>query len=402
MKFKNYILFSILCCAFILWTNKVNAQTKNDSAITEQKDVNDIVFKVFKKKISEMPDSLNVKPGKPFFSIVPGVGYTLVTGLDFVTSANLSFYTGKNTDTYLSVIESISEFSFFNHQIIIPIWSNVWTKGNKYNLLGDWRYYKYPTNTYGLGGHSLLSNAELIDYSYIRVYQEVLKKIHSNFFAGAGYNLDYHYNIKELGTGDFQQYNKYATRTISSGIALHLKYDTRKNVNNPLKGLYSSITYRTNSTYLGSDKNWQSLIIDFRNYIKLSSRSNNVLVFWTYNWFTFGGKTPYFDLPSTGWDTGDDLGRGYIQGRFRGTNMVYLESEYRFGITRNGLIGGVVFVNAQSVSEINTNKFETILPAYGGGLRFKVNKYSRVNFCVDYGIGIQGSRGFFFNLGEVF
>ncbi len=402
MKFKNIFLPVLFFCVFILLNNRIKAQSKSDSTITEQEDVGDIVFKVFKKKISEKPDSLKVKPGKPLFAVLPGIGYTLVTGIDFVTSMNVSFYTGKSTNTYLSSINSISEFSIFNHQIIVPIQSNIWTKGNKYNWLGDWRYYKYPTNTFGLGGHSLLSNAEIIDYSYIRVYQEVLKKIHSNFFAGVGYNFDYHYNIKEVGVGDFQQYNKYATKTTSSGATLHLLYDGRKNVNNPPKGLYGSVTYRNNSTYLGSDQNWQSLIVDFRDYIKLSSHSDNVLAFWSYNWFTFGGKVPYFDLPSTGWDTYSNVGRGYIQGRLRGSNFIYLESEYRFAITRNGLLGGVVFANAQSISDINTNTFKTVLPGYGGGLRFKVNKYSRANFCVDYGIGIQGSRGLFFNLCEVF
>jgi outer membrane protein assembly factor BamA len=179
-------------------------------------------------------------------------------------------------------------------------------------------------------------------------------------------------------------------------------YDSRKNINNPLQGFYSSIAYRNNSTFLGSDHNWQSLLLEFRKYIKLSSHSNNVLAFWSYNWFTFGGKPPYFDLPSTGWDTFSNVGRGYIQGRLRGTSLIYLETEYRFGITHNGLLGGVVFVNAQSIPEIQSNRFETILPGGGFGLRIKANKHSNANLCIDYGFGIQGSHGLFFNLCEAF
>jgi hypothetical protein len=55
-------------------------------------------------------------------------------------------------------------------------------------------------------------------------------------------------------------------------------------------------------------------------------------------------------LPSTGWDDQFNTGRGYIQGRFRGKNMVKLEGEYRYRITRNGLIGGVVFANVENFS----------------------------------------------------
>jgi hypothetical protein len=107
-------------------------------------------------------------------------------------------------------------------------------------------------------------------------------------------------------------------------------------------------------------------------------------------------------LPSTGWDDFYNTGRGYIQGRYRGRNMVYLESEYRFGITKNGLLGGVVFANAESFSKVLSKQLDLIAPAYGAGLRIKLNKFSGANLCIDYGFGIEGSKGISVNLGEVF
>lgn len=381
-------------CFFLLFGSRIMAQP-------EQKDIMDVVKGVIKKK-SLQRDSLMLKPKKVFFAFWPGVGYKMVTSVCIVVSANASFYLGKPADTYLSSISTYSAYSLFNHQIIIPVISNIWTKGNKYNLLGDLRYYRYPTFTYGLGGHSSLDNAEKIDYSYIRVYQEVLRKIKSDFYSGIGYNLDYHFNINNQGIGDFQQYNDNAVKTVSSGVLLHFLFDARKNINNPFQGYYASAAIRGNFTFLGSDKNWQSLILDFRKYIKILSHSENMLSFWSYNWFSFGGKAPYFDLPSTGWDTYSNLGREYIQGRLRGANLLYFESEYRFGITRNGLFGGVVFANAESVSDYPTNKFTTILPGAGAGLRVKVNTFSRANFGIDYGFGLEGSKGLFFHLCEAF
>ncbi len=146
----------------------------------------------------------------------------------------------------------------------------------------------------------------------------------------------------------------------------------------------------------------KSLLIDLRHYIPWPRNSENILAFWSYNWLTLGGDPPYLDLPSTGWDTYGNTGEGYIQGRFRSKNMLFVEAEYRFKVTSNGLFGGVVFANAQSFTEWPSNTFQTIAPAAGLGLRVKFNKYSRTNIAIDYGFGQNGSQGVFVNLGEVF
>ncbi len=257
-----------------------------------------------------------------------------------------------------------------------------------------------------MGGHTSLKNADAIDYNYILIRQTFLKSITHDFFLGLGYNLDYHWNITEAGNSDgsisdFQKYG-FANKSSSSGITFNILYDTRRNPLNPPKGYYANIIFRSNFIPIGSDKNWQSVLLDFRKYFKLSSHSNNVLAVWSYNWFTLNGTPPYLDLPSTAWDTYSNQGRGYIQSRFRGKNLIALEAEYRFGITSNGLFGGVIFTNAQSVSEFQKNNFEVICPGAGAGMRIKVNKHSDTNVAIDYAVGNGGSRGFFVNLGEVF
>ncbi len=82
--------------------------------------------------------------------------------------------------------------------------------------------------------------------------------------------------------------------------------------------------------------------------------------------------------------------------------MFYLESEYRFNLTRNGLIGGVLFANAQTLSAEPGTRLQRIQPAIGPGLRLKLNKTSRTNIAIDYGFGRQGSHGLFIDVGEVF
>lgn len=82
--------------------------------------------------------------------------------------------------------------------------------------------------------------------------------------------------------------------------------------------------------------------------------------------------------------------------------MVYFETEYRYGITANGLLGGVVFVNAESFSAAQGTKLQSIQPAFGPGMRIKINKVSKTNIAIDYGFGNQGSRGLFIDVGEAF
>jgi hypothetical protein len=59
-------------------------------------------------------------------------------------------------------------------------------------------------------------------------------------------------------------------------------------------------------------------------------------------------------------------------------------------------------VNLQHFSGEISSEYDKIFPGYGAGLRLKLNKHSGANLAVDYGFGLNGSKGFFVNLGEVF
>ena len=220
-------------------------------------------------------------------------------------------------------------------------------------------------------------------------------------YLGAGFQLDKHYNITSTDSNiNFKIYNYGSNRTTSSGLWLCVKYDSRKNSNNPQGGAYLSVSTRINNKLLISANNWQSLLIDARKYVKLPTKRSNIFAFWLYSWNAIGKQIPYLDLPSSGWDTYSNVGRGYIQSRLRDKYYAHIEAEYRFDILKNGLLGGVVFANAQTANHIV--RIQRLLPAVGTGLRLKLNKYSKVNFAVDYAVGVNGSHGFFFDVAEVF
>ena len=407
-----YRLFSILCVLFIASALRADAQdTVSPKRLhilsgKDQVDLIDVARNLFLKHPGIRTDTSGKKAGKFYPALLPSAEYTLETGLAFDLTGSLAFYTGEGTEDNISNIYLASVFTQKN-QILMPLQGNIWTKGNKYNIVTDWRFEIFPQDTYGLGTLTTVNDADAIDYSYLRFYSTMLKTIAHDFYLGIGYDVDYFWNIKEVtpptggGQTDFEKYGITPTST-SSGPTFNILYDGRRNEINPEPGYYANIVYRPNFTFLGSDANWQSLLIDARKYMHFPSASHNTLAFWTYDCFNFSGTPPYLLLPATQSDTYANMGRGYIGGRFRGRDMVYLESEYRYGITKNGLFGGVVFVNAQSYTEPVTNRFEAIAPGWGAGIRIKLNKFPHTNIALDYGFGLHGSQGIFANLGEVF
>lgn len=369
----------------------------------EQKQVSDVVFHLLKINSKKRgTDSLDIKIGKLLLAIIPGLGYTLQSGITGVVNANISFYTAHPRQTNLSTIFTNVEYSPVYHQLFIPFIFNSWLPRNTWNFQGDMRYYKFPSVTYGLGPNSSLEKADRIDYDYLKIYLSIFKPLGKDFYVGVGENMDKHWNISSASSNtNFKLYTKKPV-TNSSGLYYCIKFDSRRNSNNPQGGFYCNLGFRTNYTLLGSDNNWQSLILDARKYIKLHTKRSNIFAFWSYDWFTFGNNVPYLDLPSTSWDTYSNTGRGYTQGRLRGKSFLYLESEYRFDITCSGLFGGVVFANAETVNTTENKTYQTVLPAVGTGLRIKLNKRSKANFAIDYAVGVNGSRGFFFDVSEVF
>lgn len=377
----------------------VGADTKNASVpLHDLTDVLNLLFKKNKDRVAKS-DSITTKP---VLSGVAAIGYTLQTKIAGTVSGNVAFR--ADPGSAVSAVRTNITYTQ-NKQFFWPIQSIIVFKKNRYALVGDYRFYKYPQSTYGLGSDTYKGNENPMDYKFFRFYQILLRRLKSRFYAGAGYIIDYRWDIRDRGTttntaNDYEKYGR-EEKTVSSGFTINGLYDTRDNPINAKKGFYTSLQYRQNLKGLGSTRNWESVILDMRKFFPIS-HGKSTLGFWSYNWLTIHGKPPYLDLPSNGWDSYSSTGRGYIQGRFRGAQMLYLESEYRFNLTKTGLFGAVLFANAQTFSGEQGSSFQSIQPGFGTGLRIKINKQSNTNLAIDYGFGMQGSKGLFIAVGEYF
>ena len=86
--------------------------------------------------------------------------------------------------------------------------------------------------------------------------------------------------------------------------------------------------------------------------------------------------------------------------------------EYRFPITKNGFLGGVIFGNLTTASRpgfvagdeefAEERLFFRLRPAGGIGLRVMAQKYSRTSLNVDAGFSSDGQPAIYFSIGEAF
>lgn len=399
VKFSIYCLFktSALTLLILLATQQVEAQQSTDST---QVDLIDVIVETFHIKQKDKDES----DKRVSFSFVPVAIGASPSGKVAVSSINAAFYLGDPVNTNLSNIFLIPYTNLSNQRGLI-IRPTIWLSDNKWNFVGEIRRAANELNTYGLSGDAPNTVQSVLEEDHFRFYGTAHHLITHFFYGGVGYNLDYFYNVNEIDKQvEITDASTYALgtsgNTTSSGFTFNLLRDSRKNSINPTGGFYTAFIYKFNAKKLGSTYEWQSFYADARKYLALSDTRHRILGFWIFYWGTFG-DVPYLNLPGTAQDFYGRAGRGYKFGRFRGKQMLYAETEYRFNLSQNGFWGGVVFANAQSFTEPGTTDFKYVKPATGFGLRVKFNKRSNANVTLDFAFG-KDSFNWYLNLGEFF
>ncbi|AQG81732.1 BamA/TamA family outer membrane protein [Spirosoma montaniterrae] len=420
------ILFigSVALLAFSALTAQAQLSTPDHADTSEQervKDVGDILRSLLKKsapKKEESPSSVAFLPSlgyNPSFGFV--IGGKVTAGRQYGDAATTAYSVFGLEALYTS--KSI---------LTAQARHNIFTTGNQWNFQGHWQLARFGLVDYGIGtgkntsrenrfiiNEFPLQNGEgafPIRFTYIRLTEKLYRKIGAHTYMGGGVSMDIRAQIADekqaagLETPHYLYSLKNGfnpTRYSANGLLLAFQYNTREHPIRAYDGIYADFALRVNQRWLGSTKNAVQLVYDFRKYWSLSQQNpEHVLAFWHWASYRLSGTLPYLELPATGYDTYARSGRAYTIGNFKGLSYGYFETEYRFPITRNKLLSGVCFVNAQSASEDDVNLFRFWKTGAGVGLRVLFQKQSRTTLCIDFAQGNNGAKGFFFGLGEVF
>ena len=391
-----------------------------------QKDLADVI----REALHKPPKNKSSSAGS--LLLVPVVGSNPATGVIFGVSTLYAFKM-PGSSMYSNFIGTAQVTT--KSQIIFMVRNSIYTRNEKIFLTGDWRYLKYSQSTYGLGTTSPeggvldyqynLAGVETTDdsltqpmrFNFARFHQTISFKIRKGFYAGLGFVYDGYSRIVDeklnLTPGDTFLTSHYYYSTLygfstekyySSAVNLNLIYDTRDNMLEPWKGIYAMAGWRGAFEFLGNKKNGNFFQMEWRSYHGLSaSNPRHLLAFWAMGSFSPVGQFPYLVLPAHAYDQRGRSGRGYTQGRFRGPNLVYGESEYRFPLGCHGVLSGVAFVNATTTDNpaLDLKLFESIKAGYGAGLRIRIDKQTRTSLAVDLGFG-QRSFGFYLAASETF
>ncbi len=386
--------------------------------MNKQYDFTDLVRNIFhpgrQRDTSHKPSGIIIVPN---IAANPTIGAQL--GIKAVAGRKL----GTDPNTLMSVAATSASattkgilYFYVNH--------NIFTNGNKWNLQGNLVASHSVTPDHGLGigvgkaegteEEQILANPDHKGYAVTSEFysfrEKIYKQIAKDLFLGAGIEFDIRQNIhtKDTALIPLNVYNIEhgfpQSHYSANGFLFNVQYTTRDNQNRPYKGIYFDAGVRVNQTWIGSTKNSVQVTTDIRKYISLSDvNPEMVLALWNWGSYLLSGELPYLELPGTGRDGAFKSGRGYVAQYFKAPLFNDTEAEFRFPITRNKFISGVVFGSAQTASdEQGTKLFQVFQPGGGAGLRVLFSKFTRTNLDLDYAFGKFGNKGFFLNLNEVF
>ncbi|MBK6732055.1 MAG: BamA/TamA family outer membrane protein [Bacteroidetes bacterium] len=427
-SFKLFYLPTALICVISFSYSQSTDTLKVETEDCQQEELGDVLRGMLNK-----PPKIDTTSKSASLILLPIIGSNPATGFMVGVGGQFAFQT-LGSELYSLLSGSLQLTT--KGQFLILLKNNIYTKNERIFLSGDWRYQIFSQSTYGLGTnapdggvldyqYSLANNETAIDsfaqpmtFDFLRFHQSVLVKIKPKFYLGLGYYFDGYYKIVDqklnltpddtLITSHYA-YNTYydfnTSKYFSSAININVLYDSRDNMINSYKGYYARASWRGAFEFLGNEVGGNVYEFEYRSFHSLSKHNpRHLIAFWMMANFSDEGTFPYMVLPATAYDQRGRSARGYTQGRFRGNDYVYLETEYRFPITKcNKVLGGVVFANATSTNgfEDDPKLFESIKPGYGAGLRIMVDKQSKTNLAVDFGFG-EKSFGFYLAASETF
>ena len=397
---KKYILFFIALSVTLTTVAKEESLAKTDSTTTTI---------LTKKELHRQ----RVAQRNFHYNILGGPSYTPDFGVLIGGSALMTFRMNpKDTTMRRSVVPMALAFMFEGGGLNLMVKPQLFFKDDKFRIFGVLNYKNTRENFYGIG-YNTNKNYERSDstsqyrYSGFQVNPWFLFRMgKSDIFFGP--QIDISYDKLSEPAKYLPQQADYAAaggdengyKNFSSGIGFLLSYDTRDIPANPYRGTYVDLRGIMYQKWLGSDKNFYRLELDYRQYKSVGQRK--VLAWTLQSKNTFGRHIPLTKYALSG--TPFDL-RGYYMGQYRdkSSHVALLEYRQMFNTDRSTWLkritshlgyvawGGVGFMGP------TPGKIEGVLPNAGLGLRIEVQP--RMNVRFDYGRNFVNKQNlFYFNI----
>jgi outer membrane protein assembly factor BamA len=270
-------------------------------------------------------------------------------------------------------------------------------------FLGDDKYYiglsidffRYVDKYWGIGNNT--PDIDSADYVRKIFWTNLEVDVRTWGPLKIGFNYDLNYTeIVDKGANELLLSGETpgSDGGLTSGIGLVLFADTRNSPFYSSRGGYYKLSFLNAAPWLGSDYSFSRWILDLRQYIQLS----NPLILAVQGYGSLvSGDTPFYLYPALG---GDNVMRGYYEGRYRDKFYAAVQGELRARLTnRWGVVGWVGLGDV--AAGWDEFKMTQAKPSFGFGLRFALDPEQVLNVRADFAYG-KDTKGIYFNAKEAF
>lgn len=311
--------------------------------------------------------------------ILPNLQYAPETSLGLGAAL---FYTKRwqNNPNNRPSIQKFYPLYTLKKQFSIGGSTDNWLNNNKLHLYFYGKYSYYPDYFYDFYNQkSNVDDKYTSEFFEMESYAE--SQIFPNFFAGirADFRNEAVSSLQENGlliSGKFNGTAPFHTL----GIGPQLSYDSRNNVYYPQKGIWITARLMYFSDRLSNINSFTRFDWDFRHYITLSSRGDILAYNLLYSWVD-QPDIPFQMLPYVG---GSKIHRGYFKGRYRGSQMITAQMDYRFTISSR--FKGVLFTSIGNATPKGGLFKQKPHLAVGTGIRYRIgNEGLHIRLDIAYG-----------------
>ena len=336
------------------------------------------------------PDSIGRRRIQP----LPAVASAPETGLQFgATVLGVWEATPRATKRPNALLASVLLTT--KSQVRVRVEGERWSSGNSRRLGGLLQWQKFPLPYYGIGDQTLESAEEIYTPKGIEGQFALQQRMRGSWYATAGVR---HVNqsittdtIGVLQDGAVTGSNGGMITEITAGVMT----DTRDNLFAPRKGRIMQVSYGRSVSGLWSDFAYGTLRADARTYRAIAAEH---VIATHVQAIGVDGDAPFDQLALVG---SGDIMRGYARGRYRDRWLLAAQGEYRSPVRKR--VGGVLFAGAGvSAPGLDELSGRTILPTYGAGLRFQLDKRQRTGVRADYALGRDVASGLYIGFNQAF
>lgn len=256
----------------------------------------------------------------------------------------------------------------------------------------------FNSDYYGTGSNASAGISFPLGTDAFLVVGKYLRRVWSRLYFGGLYHLMLSGATLSAPSGAPEELDTYlplTTAETASGLGIAGEWDSRDNRFSATRGFYIPVRSMMYAQFLGSSSEYGNFKLE-ANWYRALHRQELILAL-RGMLQTTTSDTPFYLLPAVG--SGPDL-RGYASGRYRDYVFYATQAELRWYFWKG--LGAVAFAGIGTTTSGFDRLFQgTVLPSYGLGLRYMIDKKSRLVIRTDYGRGDEDGV-FYFSVSEAF